>query len=203
MPRLIWDFAGRTLILLVLSCHGSFFNLGFMGFLRLLSQLLGRKKHETPTKTTYPHASNLAMQLAKECSRVLLRQTAAKLTWLKMPILVSCVHIRLWHATFSTLVTRSQNIFLANHIHFPDKIFRQNTIKSYSVHNLSPVKRICVFEQSVMTSFNCACPAIQRGQGYGFLSEGSSWLTALYERAAEVLARLRRCAGSPEPSLLA
>ena len=30
---------------------------------------------------------------------------------------------------------------------------------------------------SVMTNFNCACPAIQRGQGYGFLSEGSSWFT--------------------------
>ena len=45
-------------------------------------------------------------------------------------------------------------------------------------HHLSPVKRICVFEHSVMTNFNCACPAIQRGQGSGFLSEGSSWLTA-------------------------
>ena len=43
---------------------------------------------------------------------------------------------------------------------------------------MSPVKRICVFEHSVMTNFNCACPAIQRGQGSGFLSEGSSWLTA-------------------------
>ena len=40
------------------------------------------------------------------------------------------------------------------------------------------VKRICVFEHSVMTNFNCACPAIQMGQGSGFLSEGSSWLTA-------------------------
>ena len=40
------------------------------------------------------------------------------------------------------------------------------------------VKRICVFEHSFMTSFNCACPAIQRGQGSGFLSEGSSWFTA-------------------------
>ena len=38
---------------------------------------------------------------------------------------------------------------------------------------MSPVKRICVFEHSVMTNFNCACPAIQRGQGSGFLSEGS------------------------------
>ena len=49
-----------------------------------------------------------------------------------------------------------------------------------SIHffHLSPVRRICVFELSVMTSFNCACPAIQRGQGSGFLSEGSSWLTA-------------------------
>ena len=44
--------------------------------------------------------------------------------------------------------------------------------------HLSPVKRICVFEHSVMTNFNCACPAIKRGQGSGFLSEGSSWLTA-------------------------
>ena len=46
--------------------------------------------------------------------------------------------------------------------------------KSY----VSPVKRICVFEHSVMTNFNCACPAIQRGQGSGLLSEGSSWFTA-------------------------
>ena len=64
---------------------------------------------------------------------------------------------------------------------------------------MSPVKRICVFEHSVMTNFNCACPAIQMGQGSGFLSEGH----CLYERAAEVLARLRGSAGSPEPSLLA
>ena len=27
---------------------------------------------------------------------------------------------------------------------------------------LSPVKRICVFEHSVMTNCNCACPAIQK-----------------------------------------
>ena len=47
-----------------------------------------------------------------------------------------------------------------------------------SICYLSPVKRICVFEHSVMTNFNCACQAIQRGQGSGFLSEGSSWLTA-------------------------
>ena len=46
-----------------------------------------------------------------------------------------------------------------------------------SLH-LGRVKRICVFEHSVMTNFNCACPAIQRSQGSGFLSEGSSWLTA-------------------------
>ena len=44
-----------------------------------------------------------------------------------------------------------------------------------AIHQMSPVKRICVFEHSVMTNFNCACPAIQRGQGSGFLSEGSSW----------------------------
>ena len=32
---------------------------------------------------------------------------------------------------------------------------------------MSPVKRICVFKHSVITNFNCACPAIQRGQGSG------------------------------------
>ena len=54
-------------------------------------------------------------------------------------------------------------------------------------------KRICVLQHSVMTNFNCTCPAIQRGQGSGFLSEGSSWLIACKSG----------CAGSPEPSLLA
>ena len=50
-------------------------------------------------------------------------------------------------------------------------------IMRYNGDKMSPVKRICVLEHSVMTNFNCACPAIQRGQGSGFLSEGFSWLT--------------------------
>ena len=33
---------------------------------------------------------------------------------------------------------------------------------------MSPVKRICVFEHSVMTNFNCACPAIQRAMDLAF-----------------------------------
>ena len=52
------------------------------------------------------------------------------------------------------------------------------TITAFSLVMLGPVKRICVFEHSVMTNFNCTCPAIQKDQGSGFLSEGSSWLTA-------------------------
>ena len=51
-------------------------------------------------------------------------------------------------------------------------------IKCQQLHYMSPVKRICVFEHSVMKNFHCACPAIQKGQGSGFLSEGSSRLTA-------------------------
>ena len=51
-------------------------------------------------------------------------------------------------------------------------------LKSLMHTKLGRVKRICVFEHSVMTNFYCACPAIQRGQGSGFPSEGSSWLTA-------------------------
>ena len=44
----------------------------------------------------------------------------------------------------------------------------------FSKAYMGPIKRTCVFEYSVMTNFNCACPAIQMGQGSGFLSEGSS-----------------------------
>ena len=56
-------------------------------------------------------------------------------------------------------------------------IAREDCIeRELAVRQLSndPVKQICVFEHSVMTNFNCACPAIQRGQGSGFPSEGSS-----------------------------
>ena len=48
------------------------------------------------------------------------------------------------------------------------------SFREHHHHHMSPAKRICVFEHPVMTNFNCACPAIQRGQGSGFLSEGSS-----------------------------
>ena len=48
-----------------------------------------------------------------------------------------------------------------------------DVLRKYRNH-MSSVKRICVFEHSVMTHFSCACPAIQSGQGSGFLSEGSS-----------------------------
>ena len=54
---------------------------------------------------------------------------------------------------------------------------KKNSMGVQEKDQLGPVKRIYVFEHSVMTNFNCACPAIQRGQGSGFLSEGSSWLT--------------------------
>ena len=53
-------------------------------------------------------------------------------------------------------------------------IVRETTLKLTGTLCMSPVKRICVFEHSVMTNFNCACPVIQRGKGSGFLCEGSS-----------------------------
>ena len=53
-----------------------------------------------------------------------------------------------------------------------------NVIIGTTFDDMGRVKRICVFEHSVMTNFNCTCLAIQRGLGSGFLSEGSSWLTA-------------------------
>ena len=66
---------------------------------------------------------------------------------------------------------------------------------------LGPVKRIYVFEHSVVTNFNCAYPANQRDQGSGFLPDGSSWLTAcmseqrrFWQDSADAQARLNhRC----------
>ena len=65
-------------------------------------------------------------------------------------------------------------------IYMTETCYLKLNIKLISHHHykMSPAKRICVFEHSVMTNFNCACPAIQRDQGSSFLSEGSSWLTA-------------------------
>ena len=99
MPRLIWVFAGCTLILLVLSCHGSY-----------------------------------------------------------------CI------AILTVTISTSWYMYL-HKVLMPLK-------KATNLNYLGRVKRICVFEHSVMTRFNCACPAIQRGQGSGFLSECSSWFTA-------------------------
>ena len=57
-------------------------------------------------------------------------------------------------------------------------------------------KQICVFEHSVMTNFNRTYPAIQKGQGSGFLSESSSWLPACMseQRGSGENARMRRLA---------
>ena len=74
----------------------------------------------------------------------------------------------LWYVNSSVMGCISTGI---NQVHVLQWIF-------ISLSHMSPVKRICVFEHSVMTNFNCACPAIQGGQGSGFLSESSSWLTA-------------------------
>ena len=59
-------------------------------------------------------------------------------------------------------------------IAWPDRLNKSDSMLSQSEGQMGPVKRICVFEHSVMTNFNCACPAIQRSKGSGFLSEGSS-----------------------------
>ena len=70
-------------------------------------------------------------------------------------------------------VDRDQTTPLDRDLHCLSRPVCRKTYDHYSTQ-MSPVKRICVFEHSVMTSFNCACPAIQRGQGSGFLSEDSS-----------------------------
>ena len=61
---------------------------------------------------------------------------------------------------------------------------------------MSPVKRICVFEHSVMTNFNCACPAIQRARDLAFCLKvplDSLFVWASSEGSGET-ARMRRLA---------
>ena len=67
-------------------------------------------------------------------------------------------------------ITNWELLEIRNNIKHENQRFTVNEIANI----MSPVKRICVFEHSVMTNFNCACPAIQRGQGSGFLFEGAS-----------------------------
>ena len=57
-------------------------------------------------------------------------------------------------------------------------------ILTLSLLIVSLIHKCCASSESMSSSipswknFNCACPAIQNGQGSGFLSEGSSWHTA-------------------------
>ena len=76
----------------------------------------------------------------------------------------------------------------------------QKELYCHEAAHMSPAKRVCVFEHSVLTNFNCACPAIQRGHGSGFLSEGSSGHTAcmseqrrFWRDCADAQARLNLC----------
>ena len=62
--------------------------------------------------------------------------------------------------------------------------------------HMSPVKQICVFEHSVMTNFNCACPDIQRGRDLAFCLKvplDSLFVWASSEGSGET-ARMRRLA---------
>ena len=91
--------------------------------------------------------------------------------------------VKIWHDGMFEDTNSLDGAYLCFYI---DKMWKQDVpairLRRHLHHGnmlyWSPVKRICVFEHSVMTNFNCACPAIQRGKGSGFLSEVSSWLTA-------------------------
>ena len=82
-----------------------------------------------------------------------------------------------WLTNLNFIIILKRKLILAPSKESVKPAHPRNLIQVQSVlvkKHLSPVKRFCVFEHSVMTNFNCACPAIQRGQGSGFLSEGSS-----------------------------
>ena len=59
---------------------------------------------------------------------------------------------------------------------------------------MGPVKRICVFEHSVMTNFNCVCPAIQRGQVFCLKVPLDSLLVWASSEGSGETARMRRLA---------
>ena len=77
----------------------------------------------------------------------------------------------IFHTDLSILPAPLQRLFPHILIHLLVQLYQR---KLMWFLYLWRVKRICVFKHSVMTNFNCACPAIQES---GFLSEGSSWLT--------------------------
>ena len=118
-----------------------------------------------------------------------------------------CLFLSILHNNFCMLIRFHMKI-LSPYDWAKSCLCSRNTSGIFASHwicranlQMSPVKQICVFEHSVMKNFNCACPAIQRGLGSGFLSEGSSWLTAcmseqgrFWQDCADAQARLNlRC----------
>ena len=88
-----------------------------------------------------------------------------------------------------------------NSLHEAHFIFEttQNELIDAKGPEHEPRQANCVFEHSVMTNFNCACPVIQRGQGCGFLSEGlkvplDSLLVWASSEGSGETARMRRLA---------
>ena len=86
-------------------------------------------------------------------------------------------------------------IFITTALLVAQLVFRTDRCRQ-TMQYLSPAKRTGVFKHSVMINFNYACPAIQRGQRSGFLSEGP--LDSLFVWASSggsgETARMRRLA---------
>ena len=136
MPRLIWVFAGRTLILLVLSCRGSINS--FWGS----STFNDKKKHFLP------------FWYVKLKPRALLCMSVCRCTCRLGPLLIMTSYIL--SPVYLPMSGASLELPSLISIHWPGL----DRLKSSNWKNMSPVKRICVFQHSVMTNFNCACPAI-------------------------------------------
>ena len=70
------------------------------------------------------------------------------------------------------------------------------------IPQMSHLTRLWHFSSSVNSFLKCACAAIQWGKMSDFLLDPSS-TSILHVRPAKALARLHKCAGLPEPSLVA
>ena len=197
MPRLIWAFAGRT---------GHF--VGFV-MLRLSWLFLFMEHLYVACPPLCPQgASSSKSMISLHCFQELVLYVGLKCMTHKIESIcmiinnalkLACVKGKIaWYiADLKDNVSDSTFSQFKNWIKCISKRKGRQSVN----YHLGRVKRFCVFEHSVMTNFNCM-PSHSEVPGI-WLSVWRFLLThCLYEQAAEVLARLRGCAGSPEPSLL-
>ena len=113
--------------------------------------------------------------------RIYWNRLHVNITWLVTDVFKYNIHVSELLAVPWTIICSNDPYCLCGTVETTKHYLLKDLIsaaRTEMINKMGRVKRICVFEHSVMTNFNCACPAIERSKGSGFLFEGSSWLTA-------------------------